>query len=160
MPSVSAVPGMSSTPSISSISHFSVPGRTGAKPTPQLPVTTRRDAVAAGRLQQAVPADLAVVVGVDVDETRRHHLPCRVDGFGRFTAQLRVAGAAAHHVDDLAVLDADVGLVALGARAVDDGATGDLEVEHEFPPSLCGVAMGWLVVTVDAGPTITLRLVP
>ncbi|CNK44319.1 Uncharacterised protein [Mycobacterium tuberculosis] len=40
MPSVSAVPGMSSTPSINSINHSSVPGRTGAKPTPQLPVTT------------------------------------------------------------------------------------------------------------------------
>ena len=40
MPSVSAVPGMSSTPSISWISHSSSPGRTGAKPTPQLPATT------------------------------------------------------------------------------------------------------------------------
>ena len=39
MPSVSAVPGMSSTPSISLISHSSLPGRTGAKPTPQLPAT-------------------------------------------------------------------------------------------------------------------------
>ena len=40
MPSASAVPGMSSTPSISSISHCSRPGATGAKPTPQLPPTT------------------------------------------------------------------------------------------------------------------------
>ena len=40
MPSASAVPGMSSTPSISSISHCSRPGRTGANPTPQLPSTT------------------------------------------------------------------------------------------------------------------------
>ena len=31
---------MSSTPSISWMSHSSLPGRTGAKPTPQLPVTT------------------------------------------------------------------------------------------------------------------------
>ncbi len=59
-------------------------------------------------------------------------------------AQLGVVGAAADDVDDLAVLDADVGVVALRARAVDDGATGDLEVEHESPPSLFGVAMGWL----------------
>ena len=40
MPSYSAVPGMSSTPSISSMRVFSWPGRTGAKPTPQLPMTT------------------------------------------------------------------------------------------------------------------------
>ncbi len=31
---------MSSTPSISWMSHSSRPGRTGAKPTPQFPVTT------------------------------------------------------------------------------------------------------------------------
>ena len=40
MPSWSAVPGMSSTPSIISMSIASCPGRTGAKPTPQLPTTT------------------------------------------------------------------------------------------------------------------------
>ena len=39
MPSASAVPGMSSTPSISWISKSSCRGRTGAKPTPQLPIT-------------------------------------------------------------------------------------------------------------------------
>ena len=31
---------MSSTPSMSWMSHSSVPGRTGANPTPQLPITT------------------------------------------------------------------------------------------------------------------------
>ena len=40
MPSASAVPGMSSTPSMSWMSHSSAPGRTGANPTPQLPMTT------------------------------------------------------------------------------------------------------------------------
>ena len=40
MPSVSAVPGMSSTPSINAMSHCSLPGFTGANPTPQLPLTT------------------------------------------------------------------------------------------------------------------------
>ena len=39
MPSCSAVPGMSSTPSISSIRKSCSAGRTGAKPTPQLPIT-------------------------------------------------------------------------------------------------------------------------
>ena len=40
IPSDSAAPGMSSTPSMSWMSHSSVPGRTGANPTPQLPMTT------------------------------------------------------------------------------------------------------------------------
>ena len=40
MPSVIADPGMSSTPSISSISHSWRSGAAGAKPTPQLPITT------------------------------------------------------------------------------------------------------------------------
>ena len=39
-PSFRAAPGMSSTPSISLISRSSLPGRSGAKPTPQLPITT------------------------------------------------------------------------------------------------------------------------
>ena len=39
-PSCSAEPGMSSTPSISSISVAWSVGRTGANPTPQLPMTT------------------------------------------------------------------------------------------------------------------------
>ena len=38
MPSARAAPGMSSTPSISSIRKSCWPGRTGAKPTPQLPM--------------------------------------------------------------------------------------------------------------------------
>ena len=39
-PSSRTTPGMSSTPSISSIRRLWSDGRTGAKPTPQLPVTT------------------------------------------------------------------------------------------------------------------------
>jgi hypothetical protein len=40
MPAVSALPGMSSTPSISSINHSCRSGAAGANPTPQLPITT------------------------------------------------------------------------------------------------------------------------
>lgn len=40
MPSASAVPGMSSTPSIKPISQSCRSGFVGAKPTPQLPITT------------------------------------------------------------------------------------------------------------------------
>ena len=39
MPSASAVPGMSSTPSMSWMSHSRRAGSAGAKPTPQLPIT-------------------------------------------------------------------------------------------------------------------------
>jgi len=39
IPSARAVPGMSSTPSINSISVRSPPGGHGANPTPQLPIT-------------------------------------------------------------------------------------------------------------------------
>src|SRR5262249_36809028 len=91
----------------------------------------RRDPVPARRLEQAVPTHLAVVVGVDVDEAGGHHVPRRVNGFGGLAGQLRVVGAAADDVDNHAVLDADVSAVALGARAVDDSATGDLQVKHE-----------------------------
>ena len=40
IPSASAVPGISSTPSIRPISHWCLSGFAGAKPTPQLPITT------------------------------------------------------------------------------------------------------------------------
>jgi hypothetical protein len=40
MPSASAVPGMSSTPSINWISHSRSESRAGANPTPQFPMTT------------------------------------------------------------------------------------------------------------------------
>ena len=40
MPSDSAAPGMSSTPSMRPISQSCLSGATGAKPTPQLPITT------------------------------------------------------------------------------------------------------------------------
>ncbi len=39
-PSASTTPGMSSTPSMSSMRRAWSSGRTGAKPTPQLPATT------------------------------------------------------------------------------------------------------------------------
>ena len=39
IPSCNAEPGISSTPSINWIRKFSSPGRTGANPTPQFPIT-------------------------------------------------------------------------------------------------------------------------
>ena len=59
-------------------------------------------------------------------------LPGRVDGFGGVARQRRVARPAPTNLDDLAVLDADVGGEAVRTGAVDDGSTGDLEIEHDY----------------------------
>ena len=89
MPSVSAVPGMSSTPSISSISHSSLPGPHRRESDAAVAGDDGGDAVAAGRLEQRVPADLAVVVGVDVDEARRDDLAGGVDRLGGLALECR-----------------------------------------------------------------------
>ncbi len=88
--------------------------------------------VTAGRLQQRVPADLPVVVGVDVDESGRDDLAGGVDGLGGIAFQRRTARPAAPNLDDLAVLDGDVGVESVRAGAVDDGATGDFQIEHDY----------------------------
>ena len=79
MPSVSAVPGMSSTPSISWIEPVLRPGRTGAKPTPQLPMTTVVTPCQHDGREERVPGHLAVVVRVHVDEAGRDEQPVGVD---------------------------------------------------------------------------------
>src|SRR6478672_10574658 len=88
--------------------------------------------MAAGRFQQAVPADLPVVVGVDVHEARRDDPPSGVDRFGSVAFQRQVAGSATTNFDDLAVLDGDVGVESVRARPVDNGSACDLEVEHDY----------------------------
>lgn len=64
-----------------------------------------------GGFQRVVPADLAVVVGVDVDETGGDDAPRRVDlvrcvGLQAVTGPVSTVAAA--YLDDAAVLDADV----------------------------------------------------
>ena len=59
-----------------------LPGRTGAKPTPQLPVTTVVTPWQAEGSSSVVPGGLAVVVGVDVDEAGRDDEARGVDGLG------------------------------------------------------------------------------
>ena len=87
-------------------------------------------AVHAGRLQQAVPTDLAVVVGVDVDEARGDDAAGGIDGLRRLPLQSGVVAVAATNFDDPAVLDPDVGPERLVPGAVDDGAAGDRQVVH------------------------------
>ena len=69
-PSCSAVPGMSSTPSISSMRRSRSAGRTGREADAAVAHHDGGDAVPRRRQQAAVPGGLAVVVGVDVDEAR------------------------------------------------------------------------------------------
>ena len=88
------------------------------------------DTMAAGRLEQAVPAHLAVVVRMDVDESRRDEEAGGIDGFRCLARQSRVGGRAAHHLDDPAVFDPDVGEVTRHAGAVNDGAPEQLQIEH------------------------------
>jgi hypothetical protein len=77
-----------------------------------------RDAVPGRGRQPLAPAHLRVVVGVDVDEARRHQFAARVDLFGAFR-QVPADGR------DLAVAHGEVGLVGIAARSVDDRAVAD-----------------------------------
>ena len=79
-----------------------LPGPHRREPDTAVTGDNRGHPVATGRLQQGIPADLAVVVGVDVDKSGRDDLSGCVDGLGG------VAGS------------------------VHDGATGDFEVEHDY----------------------------
>ncbi len=62
-------------------------------------------------------------MGVAIDEAGRHDLA------GRIQRLARVLGNLADR-DDPAVLDADVPAVARSPAAIDDGAAGDLQIEH------------------------------
>src|SRR5204863_341213 len=73
---------------------------------------------------QRVPRDLAVVVGVEIDEPGRDEQAVGVDG---------AVGAAlveAAHAGDDAVVDGHVGRAGVAAGAVDDRAAADHEVVH------------------------------
>ncbi len=93
-----------------------------------------RDAVIAGRFEHGVPAHLSVVVGMDVDESGGHDSAGGIDGFGRVTGQCGVVRTAPMYLDDLAVLDRDVGGEPVRTGAVDDSAAGDFQIEHVLLP--------------------------
>ena len=71
----SDAPGMSSTPSISPMSQSWRSGAAGAKPDAAVAHDHGGDAVPDRRREQRVPGDLAVVVGVHVDEAGRDRRP-------------------------------------------------------------------------------------
>ena len=88
----------------------------------------RRHAMPGRDAQHAVPQDLRVVVGVNVDEARRDDLARGVDRRGGGTVGLA-------HGHDLAVLDAEVAHEARLAGAVNDHTAGDLQVVAHGCPS-------------------------
>jgi len=110
MPADSAVPGMSSTPSISAIRKSWSPGRTGAKPTPQLPITIVVTPCQHDGESSESQVALPVVVGVDVDDPGQHEFAARVDRLAR------CAEVVTHRRDAIAG-ERDVGLRA-GAAPV------------------------------------------
>ena len=89
-----------------------------------------------GGRDERVPGRLAVIVGVDVDETRRDHQARRID-LAPALAELGADGG------DPAVLHGDIGHAARRAGAVENGSVSDDEVKHGprigrgLPAGLC-----------------------
>ena len=75
----------------------------------------RRHAMSRRGREAVVPGDLAVILGVDVDEARRHRETLGVD-------LLAACAFDAAHGGDPAVLNGNVGLARLGSGAIDHGA--------------------------------------
>ena len=78
----------------------------------------------------AVPRDLAVVVGVDVDEAGGDDEAGGVDRLGRLALDATLPA----HLDDDAVLHRHVAHEAVAPRAVHDGPVPDHQVVHDPPP--------------------------
>ena len=115
---------MSSTPSMSWISHSSVPGAHRCESHPAVAHDHGGDAMARTRLQQIVPGGLAVVVGVDVHEAGGDDLAGGVDGAGGVAGQIVTDShdRVAHH--------GHVGGPRRIAGAVHQQPAADLEVVH------------------------------
>ena len=89
-----------------------------------------RDAMPRRRRERGVPVDLRVVVRVDVDEPRGHHVPVGLE-------DARAVEALAD-LGDATVGDGDVGPHARRTRAVDDGAAANDEIcAHVTVPLGC-----------------------
>ena len=86
--------------------------------------TRRRDVL--------VPANLAVVVGVDVDESGGQEVALGVDD----PTRLGRAGSRWRDVRDLPIVDHDVPALRRSARAVDDGCVPDDQIVHSQSPPI------------------------
>ena len=126
MPTLSAEPGMSSTPSISWTSQSRSASRTGSEADPAVAEHGRRHPVCARRAQHVVPRRLSVVVGVGIDVTRRHDQPEGVD-------LAATPPVDATDLDDRAAGHRDVGDAERRARPVHHRASTDHHIEHRHP---------------------------
>ena len=122
MPASIASVGMSSTAVRQRANHSRSSGLQGASANPQLPMITVVTPCQQEQLPMPVPGHLRVHVGVAVDEARRDDQAVGVD-----RALGRRADAA--DLDDPAMLDADVGAIARGARAVDDRPVANQQIQ-------------------------------
>ena len=98
---------MSSTPSIRPMSQSWRSGAAG-EPHPAVAHDERGDPVPAGGAQHRIPGDLAVVVGVDVDDSRH-------DEHARGVDLLVAVALDRAHLADRPAVDGDVGGSAIGA---------------------------------------------
>ena len=83
------------------------------------------DPMPGGRLHPSVPGGLAVIVGVDIDKPRGHHLSARVDLLGPRSRDPADRG-------DQPILDRDVRLERRRARSVDDSPAAHHQIERPF----------------------------
>ncbi len=79
---------------------------------------------------QWIPGDLGIHMGVAVDEARRDDQSIRIDGASGHRLD-------AADLDDLAIGDAHVGREAGLARAIDDRAATDHQIEGHQRRSFC-----------------------
>ncbi len=107
-------------------------GLHGGKPHPTVAHHHRCHPVPRRRRDLRVPDNLAVVVGVDVDEPGRDQLARRVDllatGVGNLT-----------HCRDAAIVDRHVGSAGRCARAIDHGAVTNHQIVHVSSSYFLGV---------------------
>src|SRR5206468_6499008 len=99
-------------------------GSHGGEPEAAVADHHRGDAVPPRQRQVRIPEELRVVVRVEVDEPRGDDRAARIED------PARTGGAEPADRRNPTAADADVGAIALRARAVDDDPVPDHDVEH------------------------------
>src|SRR5262245_47768718 len=100
-----------------------------------------------------IPANLGVIMRMQIDEARRDDKSVGVDNL------LGKSGCAAANLHDLAVFDPNVGAISRGAGAIYDCSAFYLKIEigHFSVPS---VAVGRLAATVFSANAGRIRMIP
>ncbi len=126
IPSASAVPGMSSTPSISPMSQFPPCGAHRRETNAAVAHDHSGDAVQRGWCKQIVPGGLAVIVGVDVDPSRRHQESGGIEDRAPGVREIRPDSS------DAVALNCDVSSDGRRPGAVDDRPVSDQQIGHAY----------------------------